>query len=192
MAVKERREREYARRHQLIIDTARRLAEAEGWTAVTTRRLAETIEYSQPVLYSHFTGKEAIVGAVAVEGFGELAAALRQARAEAEEPVTALRRVAHAYTGFALTHPTLYEAMFLLPTDLAFGQPETPEALTSAYQELYAVVVAALDDPAPDMCTEVMWSALHGLVSLFRSGRLKVGEHHERLDLLLDRFTQRG
>jgi AcrR family transcriptional regulator len=31
---------------------------------VTTRRLADRIEYSQPALYSHFEGKDAIVSAV--------------------------------------------------------------------------------------------------------------------------------
>lgn len=35
---------------------------------VTTRRLAEFVEYSQPVLYSHFDGRDAIVRAVAIEG----------------------------------------------------------------------------------------------------------------------------
>ena len=40
---------------------------------MTTRRLAELVEYSQPVLYSHFDGKDAIVRAVAIEGFADLA-----------------------------------------------------------------------------------------------------------------------
>ena len=37
---------------------------------MTTRRLADRIEYSQPVLYSHFEGKDAIVSAVASRGLG--------------------------------------------------------------------------------------------------------------------------
>src|SRR6478672_1548091 len=53
---RQRRERELAQRRQLIIESARELAEAEGWSAVTTRRLADKIEYSQPVLYQHFAG----------------------------------------------------------------------------------------------------------------------------------------
>src|SRR5947199_6804381 len=85
MSVKERRDRERAERHRLIISTARELAEAEGWDAVTTRRLAERIEYSQPVLYSHFKGKDAIIEAVALEGFAELAEVLRRAREQAQE-----------------------------------------------------------------------------------------------------------
>ena len=79
-----RRDRERAQRHQMIITAARELAEAEGWDAVTTRRLAERIEYSQPVLYSHFDGKDAIVRAVAIQGFEELANHLRRARLGAD------------------------------------------------------------------------------------------------------------
>lgn len=85
MPAQQRKERERARRHQLIITTARTLAETEGWEAVTTRRLADEIEYSQPVLYSHFAGKDAIVAAVALEGFADLAARLREAGAAADD-----------------------------------------------------------------------------------------------------------
>jgi AcrR family transcriptional regulator len=80
MVVEARRERERAARRRLIVATARRLAEAEGWEAVTTRRLSTEIEYSQPVLYKHFTGLEQIAEAVASDGFGELGEATRADR----------------------------------------------------------------------------------------------------------------
>ena len=50
MSIMERKERQRAERYELILATARDLAEAEGWDAVTTRRLAGLIDYSQPVL----------------------------------------------------------------------------------------------------------------------------------------------
>ena len=74
MSAQERKERERADRERLIVATARELAEQQGWDAVTTRRLAERIEYSQPVLYSHFRGKREIIGAVALIGGWALAA----------------------------------------------------------------------------------------------------------------------
>src|SRR3954453_14657972 len=114
MSVQQRRERDRAARHQLIVATARELAEAEGWDYVTTRRLADRIEYSQPVLYQHFKNKDAIVHAVALEGFAELAAALRPAREEAGDPQEALGAVARAYADFAERGPVLYEAMLTL------------------------------------------------------------------------------
>jgi hypothetical protein len=94
MRRQERRARERQQRRQVILDAARELAEAEGWESVTTRRLADRIEYSQPVLYSHFEGKDAIVSAVALEGFSELSAILRDAREKAGSPDVELRAVA--------------------------------------------------------------------------------------------------
>ena len=107
MPVADRRRRERANRHDLIIAAARDLAEAEGWEAVTTRRLAELVEYSQPVLYSHFDGKDAIVRAVAIEGFADLAVQLRQAQSAVDDPGLALRAVCSAYLTFAAERPAL-------------------------------------------------------------------------------------
>ena len=123
MTSQERRERERAQRRQVIVNAARELAEAEGWESVTTRRLADCIEYSQPVLYGHFEGKVAIVSAVALEGFGELSATLRNARKTAGWPDAEPRAVASAYMEFARANPALYQAMFTLTVDLTFAHP---------------------------------------------------------------------
>src|SRR3954469_3810265 len=101
MSVQERRMRERVQRERLIITTARDLAEAEGWDAVTTRRLAAEIEYSQPVLYSHFKGKDAIMAAVVIEACADMAAELRAARTAAPDPRRALAAVGAAYAAFA-------------------------------------------------------------------------------------------
>lgn len=124
MALEDRRARDRAARHRLILDTARTLAESEGWDAVTTRRLAAEIEYSQPVIYKHFAGMEAIAEALAVDGFGELAEVLRAARTGAGE--NPLIPTAHAYLSFAGDNPALYDAMFLRATGLRFASEDTP------------------------------------------------------------------
>jgi AcrR family transcriptional regulator len=111
MAIADRRERERAARRRLIITTARKLAEAEGWDAVTTRRLSTEIEYSQPVLYKHFTGMEQIADAVAIDGFGELADVIRAARSRAGTASDALARIAHAYLDFARDNPAVYREL---------------------------------------------------------------------------------
>ncbi|MER7708502.1 TetR/AcrR family transcriptional regulator [Kitasatospora sp. NPDC097605] len=185
MTVHDRRERERAERHQLIIRTARDLAEDEGWEAVTVRRLAEMIEYSQPVLYSHFASKDAIVAAVALEGFEELAGELREAPRDAEGPVEAFTAVVGAYAAFAAARPTLYDAMFTLATGLPFGRSEAPDELKEAFAALAAPVVEVSGPHDPDTFIEVVWTALHGLVTLTRSGRLRADLAEDRLDLLI-------
>ncbi|WP_234443150.1 TetR/AcrR family transcriptional regulator [Streptomyces cellulosae] len=133
MSVQERKERERAGRQRLIVATARELAEQQGWDAVTTRRLAERIEYSQPVLYSHFRGKREIIGAVALEGAAELAAAVRAATAAADGPRERVYALARAYLDFAAGNPAVYDAIFQLDGGLAYAQEDTPEPLKDAF-----------------------------------------------------------
>ncbi|SDG38183.1 transcriptional regulator, TetR family [Lentzea fradiae] len=183
MGIQNRRERERAERHQLIIDAARELAEEEGWDAVTTRRLADRVEYSQPVLYSHFKGKDAIVRAVAIQGFGVLGQELRKARPRRGQ--TRLRATAEAYLEFARKRPALYDAMFVQQIDLSFGTEETPAELREAFAEMVAAVEPVVGQRDLETLTEVYWSTLHGIATLTRNARLRTGEHEARLELAL-------
>ena len=78
--IEERKQRDRQARRAQIISAARRIAELEGWSNVTVRRLSDEISYSQPVLYAHFGSREGILTAVAIEGFQELGLALEKAR----------------------------------------------------------------------------------------------------------------
>ncbi|MGW0655304.1 TetR/AcrR family transcriptional regulator [Streptomyces umbrinus] len=190
MSVQERKERERAGRERLILATARELAEQQGWDAVTTRRLAERIEYSQPVLYSHFRGKREIIGAVALEGAAEMAVALRSAASAADGPRARVAALARVYLDFAERNPAVYEAMFQLDGGLAFAQEETPEPLKDAFAALLEnLVEAAGDGVHPALFTEVFWAALHGLATLTRAGRLPPGDAERRVELLVDRLA---
>jgi len=190
MAIEDRRARDRAARRQLITDTARKLAEDEGWDAVTTRRLSTEIEYSQPVLYKHFSSMDGIVAAVAVQGFGELADALSAARGGATDGRDALARVAHAFIGFAHDNPALFDAMFTRATTLRFATPETPAELNAAFAELRAAVDLVAGNRDTDTLAEVVWAALHGLVTLDRSGRLRPEYRVARVDLLVSAFSR--
>jgi len=57
------------RRGQVTQAAARDLAESEGWAAVTMRRVAAEIGVTQPVLYSAFSGRQALIDAVVLDGF---------------------------------------------------------------------------------------------------------------------------
>jgi AcrR family transcriptional regulator len=190
MAIEDRRARERAARRQLITTTARKLAEAEGWEAVTTRRLSTEIEYSQPVLYKHFSSMEGVAAAVAVQGFGELADALASARRGATDGHEALARVAHAFIGFAHDNPALFDAMFVRATTLPFAAPDSSAELNAAFGELRAAVDLVAGTRDTDTLTEVVWAALHGLVTLDRSGRLRPEYRDVRVDLLVAGFSR--
>lgn len=190
MATPARKKRDRVDRGLAIIAAARELAEAEGWDAVTTRRLSAKIEYSQPVLYSHFAGKDAIMAAAAVEGCAELAADLRKARKEGDNAHQAMAALARAYVAFADDKPALYEAIFTLPTELKFGGPDAPQPLKDAFAELLAIVGPVAGDRDVETLTETFWAALHGIVTLNRNGRHRPRHREARLTLLVDQFAQ--
>ena len=190
MGIAERKGRERAEREHRIVAAARVIAEREGWDAVTIRRLADEIEYSQPVLYSHFENRDAIVAAVAVEGFQELAVALREAASGSSGRRNALKNVAMAYLAFALSHPALYEAMFILPTHLRFAEAETRPELRAGFEALAAVVTPFCVDV--EAVTETFWAALHGLAALERSGRIRPSARGERITRLVRAIVVSG
>jgi AcrR family transcriptional regulator len=177
------RARRVAERRQQILDAARAVADADGWAAVTSRRLADAIGYTQPVLYQHFPGgKTEIMRTVALAGFAELAEATRAAMGR-KTGARAAAAVAGAYLDFAAAHPSLYEAMFQLPIDARFAQDDAEAELRSGFNAL----AAALDD-SDGTATEVFWSALHGMSLLERAGRMRLEHRPNRVAELAARF----
>jgi AcrR family transcriptional regulator len=190
MSVLDRKQRERAERERLIVATARELAEQQGWDAVTTRRLAERIEYSQPVLYSHFRGKREIIGAVALEGAAEMAVAVRAAASAADGPRARVTALARAYLDFAARNPAVYDALFQLDGGLAFADEDTPEPLKDAFAALLDSLGEVTGDGVdPGLFTELFWAALHGLATLTRAGRLPLEDAERRVELLVDRLA---
>jgi AcrR family transcriptional regulator len=184
LGISERKIRDKAERESRLVATARRIAEEEGWEAVTIRRLAQDIEYSQPVVYSHFASRDAIVGAVAVEGFGAMAETLRAAAMAASTPRKAVAAVATAFLDFAFARPAIYEAMFVLPSGLRFARSDTPPQLRATFGALMAVIAPFCQDA--ELATETFWAALHGLVELERSGRIRSAFRGQRLASIVE------
>jgi AcrR family transcriptional regulator len=186
MGIADRRRRERTERGNRIVSAAREIAETEGWGAVTVRRLAQAVEYSQPVLYSHFENRDAIVAAVAVEGFKAFAAALREVVHKSAQPGDVPTNIALAYLAFAREQPALYEAMFGLSTSLRFAQDDTPLDLRDAFAALGAAVPPSLN---AETITETFWASLHGLAELERTGRIRPNMRLERIKVVVNRLS---
>jgi AcrR family transcriptional regulator len=178
------RARRVAERRQQILDAARAMAESDGWAAVTSRRLADAIGYTQPVLYGHFPdGKTEIMRTVALAGFAELATATRAAL-DGPGGAAAVTAVANVYLDFAAAHPALYEAMFQLPIDARFAQDDNEAELRAGFDALGAAL-----GNGDGTATEVLWSALHGMSLLERAGRMRPEHRPLRVAELAARFA---
>ena len=185
MADQTARQQRNDERRRRILAAARERADVDGWPSVTTRHLADTIGYTQPVLYSHFPGgKSEIMLAVALEGFVDLTQQCRTALGR-RRGRSAIEAVAVAYLDFASLHPAVYEAMFHQPIEAKFAADDTEADLRAGF----AVLADAIGDDGDGWATEVFWGALHGIGLLERAGRMRPEHRSHRVTELGVRFA---
>jgi AcrR family transcriptional regulator len=142
----------------------------EGWQSFSIRKIADAIEYSVPVIYSHFENKDAILLEFNRKGFQLLADALKTAKAGKTNPADQIRVMGRAYWDFAFKNKEYYQLMFGLgiPTcETATKIPamgEFNEVITSSLISM----VPAGKQPSfnPFLKYQSFWSMLHGLVSI--------------------------
>lgn len=166
-----------------VVAAARRLAEAEGWAAVTRRRLAERTGVDIETLYRRFPDPAALVAAVALRGFADLAAALAAARGAAGDD-GAWPAVVTTYLDFAYANPEVYDAMLAHTPDLTLGRDPAPGAPRAAFAELRAALAPLAAGRDPDTLAEIGWALLHGTVMLTRGGRLRPETQEQREELI--------
>jgi len=183
--IAERKLRDKQARRAQIISAARRIADLEGWTNVTVRRLSDEISYSQPVLYAHFGSRDGILAAVAIEGFEELGLALEKARKRIKRGNT-VQSVAAAYLEFAASSPALYEAMFSLSLSLPFGDAATPPEMRFAFSQFLELF--QVKSSHSEVLSELFWASLHGIVELTRTKRFPPSRQKERVRALAELF----
>ena len=169
-----------------IIEVSRAIIEDEGVEQLTIRRIAETINRTQPAVYQHFPGKDAIVEAIVNAGFSALAERLQRAR---RGDKASLAEIANAYVRFGLERPRLYDIMFVGAPAITFAAgAATPAPARAAFNVLTtAVEESGVPSAQTETVTEVVWASLHGLVTLTITRRLRPGGalHQARLKQLI-------
>jgi AcrR family transcriptional regulator len=184
--IAERKLRDNQARRAQVIGAARRIAELEGWSHVTVRRLSGEIAYSQPVLYAHFGSREGILTAVAIEGFHEIGQALEKARKRAKSG-NMVESVAAAYLRFAASAPALFEVMFLHSLSVPFDDAATPPELRFAFAQLRELFKG--QGSKSEVLSELFWASLHGIAELTRTKRFPRSRQKERVRALVKLFT---
>ncbi len=162
-----------------LLDAALHIVETRGTAALTLRAAARLAGVSQAAPYRHFANKEAILAAVAEDGFRSLMAAMRRAAdAGGDGPLERLRGVGLGYVTFATEHPSHFRVMF----GREMADRSAFPALRQVATETFNVVVEAISDcqraglvrseePPADLALTA-WSSVHGLSALLVNGVL--------------------
>lgn len=164
-----------------LIDAALGILATHDVAALTLRAAARGAGVSQTAPYRHFADKEALLAAVAEEGFAALTAALRVAAArEAGDRVVRLRVLGLTYIRFAVEHPARFRLMFgrALADRAAYGP------LEKAAQETFGLLVQGVEagqraglirSGDARQLAIAAWSLVHGLSALLVDRQLTPG-----------------
>jgi AcrR family transcriptional regulator len=155
---------------------ARRLLERGGPEGVSIRKVAHAVGLTAMAIYRHYPSREAMLARVVDDVFAELAAAWS---APARGGVRA--RLVSAFDGsldYALDHPRLYDYAFASARPGARRFPRDFEARRSPTLNLVADALrqgmreGRFRRGDPWRIALSLWALSHGLVSLFRGGRI--------------------
>ena len=164
---------------QTIAITSRRLLNKGGADAVTLRRVASAVGLTPMAIYRHYRDRDALLNAVADQGFKELA--LRLAKTPKTVSIeNRLARMGEVYLDHALENPRLFELMFLEPRAGARRYPEDFKAGQSPTANFLAQIVHEGMEGGYFRRVNVweivfdMGALSHGLIMLYLGGRMKM------------------
>ena len=161
----------------LILTKAQELIEAEGFRAVTVRRIADAVGYSPGTLYNHFKNLDDLIIRLNSRTLVLLDQVLERAclTGEPEKDTLAL---AFAYFSFVEDHPRLWELLFEYrlgdDTKLPDWFTQKIARILSRLSHVLAPLFAPSESQRLDEAVLVLWASLHGIGALGISGKLAV------------------
>lgn len=150
---------------QRLLAAAVELIAERGWTAVSTRVVAERAGVGAGLVHYHFASVQALLRAAAVGAMRETATMLDPVLAQARTPAEAVTMLVSALDAYTGDDPM---SVLFVETYLAASRdPELREAVAGVIAEFRTQLAAWLGRhgvPEPDATAAVLGSAVDGLV----------------------------
>ena len=160
---------------EALLQGAVRVIAEWGPAAFTLREVARRAGVSHNAPYRHFRDKDALLAAVAAQGFRELTRAMREGAERQSTALDKLKQSGLAYVAFAVRRPEHFTVMFDAPVS-GSNDPEYLQASKEAFDTLVAYITACQEEgqlPAGNTQERTLyaWSLVHGIAKLAVAGR---------------------
>ena len=158
---------------EALLAAGRDILTEDGVTALGLRAVARRVGVSPTAVYRHFRDKEALLAAIAADGFRGLAAAMRAAAAETGDPRSRMAATGSAYVCYAVANSAVVRLMFGPEITDKSAHPDLRAAGEEAFGVLSGELAAtgARDAASPDAALAA-WSLVHGLSTLLIDGQI--------------------
>jgi AcrR family transcriptional regulator len=173
-----RRSYHHGNLRRALLDEAVATIRAEGVDALTLREIGARLGVSRTALYRHFADKQALLAAVATEGFRTLRQHLVAAWEDGGRGRAAFEAMGAAYVGFGVANPSHYRVMFGGFVNEVAPEPELAAEGHGAFQALVDALAAlqrervVRNDDTLEMARFV-WAVVHGVAMLAINGQLR-------------------
>lgn len=182
-----------------LVKVATARLSAHGIDSLSLRKLAEDAGVSRSAPYHHFKDKNALLSAIAAQGFSQWHDTARHIFEQSDVPARErFRQFVHQYIRYAADNPQLYELMFgrtiwqeqSATSDLkevAYPCFQFQVSMTRYWQE-QRLLPAGHDTLR---LAQVTWGTLHGIARLLIDGIYAHSSHiDEMCDTAADLFMQ--
>jgi AcrR family transcriptional regulator len=182
-----------------ILTAAKQLFLKEGYENFTTRKLAHRVGLSQTGVYVYFKSKDEILDAVCRTTFEALINRFRGVADKWADSPNILARIGEAYLDFAFEHPDEYRLTFMsgesspkFNSRKDLSRPVEQQGIGVQaflfFRDQIAAMMQAghLRSGDVTLVTQIVWAAIHGLVSLMivRPGYL-LSERHALFEQMM-------
>ena len=179
MGINERREREKQEMRDLILKTAAELFVEVGFEKTSIRTIADKIEYSPATIYLYYKDKNDLFYDISQQAFG-LFFQYFQSVPKLDNPMERLHQLGHVYFRFAFENPGFYDLMFILRAPMDVDQTEEHWDMGARSHSILREIVNDCVDAGyfkgfdPEVLAHMIWSTVHGIVSLKIRDRMKL------------------
>jgi AcrR family transcriptional regulator len=155
-----------------IISAARRLLERVGESGLSMNEVASAVGVRAPSLYGRFADRAAILTAIQLDLWRDLAGALGRAARSSDEPVEGLRAQARAYRAFAKANPRGYALIMNVDAETT---DEGKRARAAAVGFALPPLASLVGEEHALAAARVLTPFLHGFVSMELAGGFRLG-----------------
>lgn len=179
-----------------LTDAALALVAERGPQGFTLREAARRAGVTHAAPYRHFASKNALLAAVAEEGFRDLHAAMNRALVDVtDDPMVQLKALGIAYVRHAVGHPAHFRVMFEAGVVDRAQFPPLADAALATFGLLWDAIArcqTARQIPAGDTASLALpaWAIVHGLSALIVNDQLtEAGMGEQGVERLADIVT---
>lgn len=170
---------------EALVDTALKLIESHEIGTLSLRRLSREVGVTPSAVYNHFADKDALLLAIKTRIYDHMNQFFEARRSATTDPEQALLEICMAYYRYSNEYSSQFQFLFSSTLPLEWLTPENVAVscrsilhVRKLVWQIYEKYQVPCSETAVVNAALLVWSQLHGIVTLRNSGSIKAAVTH--------------